>query len=156
MHDKINKITSGAAQAGQSLQMPKLTRVFGGRKGHFVGFVVLQLKLHVNFIISEPIWVIVTVAEGGLLGVTQQLSKFGNDFIHNSVQQDTSISNPFASPTKSPREAQNYGVSPNSSIVAHPGIPYLTQLSPSPIQNPHHTDINGTTARSLFPVSYAL
>ena len=98
---------------------------------------------------------IVTVAEGGLLGVTQQLSKFGNDFIHNSVPQDNSISNPFASPTKSPREASDFGVSPNS-IVAHPGSPLLTQLSPSPTQNPYHTDINTTTARSLFPVSYLL
>lgn len=102
---------------------------------------------------GEPIWVIVTVAEGGLLGVTQQLSKFGNDFIHNSVPQDNSISNPFASPTKSPREARDFGLSPNSSIVAHPGSPLLTQLSPSPTQNPYHTDISSTTARSLFPTA---
>ena len=97
---------------------------------------------------------IVTVAEGGVLGVTQQLSKFGNDFIHNSVPQDNTIPNPFASPTKSPREAHGFGVSPNSSIVAHPGSPLLTQLSPSPTQNPRHTDISTNTARSLFPVSF--
>lgn len=96
---------------------------------------------------------IITVAEDGLLGVTQQLSKIGNDFIHNSVPQDN-ISNPFATPTKSPREAHGFSVSPDSSLVAHPGSPYFTQLSPSPVRCPPHVDINGTTARSLFPVSY--
>lgn len=101
---------------------------------------------------GEPIWVIVTVAEGGVLGVTQQLSKFGTDFIHNSVPQD-SISNPFASPTKSAGDVNNFGASPQNSLVAQQGSPYVTQLSPSPSRSPHHIDVNGTTARSLFPTA---
>ena len=104
-----------------------------------------------GFYFSEPIWVIVTVAEGGVLGVTQQLSKFGTDFIHNSLPQDN-ISNPFASPTKSSGEAQSVGPSSNSSLIAQPGSPYVTQLSPSPSRSPCLVDTSGTT-RSLFPVS---
>lgn len=102
---------------------------------------------------GEPIWVIVTVAEGGVLGVTQQLSKFGTDFIHTSVSQD-SISNPFASPTKSSGEISNISISPQNSLVAQQDSPFLTHFSPSPVRNPHLIDApNGTTARSLFPTA---
>ena len=87
---------------------------------------------------------IVTVAEGGVLGVTQQLSKFGNDFIHNSVSQDN-IMNPFASPTKSGEARSQF--SPNSPEVAQTSSPYVTQISA-----PLLRDTSGTT-RSLFPVS---
>lgn len=47
---------------------------------------------------GEFIWVILQVEETGLMGVTQQMSKFGTEFIHQPVQQP--MQNPFASPTK--------------------------------------------------------
>lgn len=47
---------------------------------------------------GEIIWVILQVEENGLLGVTQQMSQFGGEFIHTSPQRP--VSNPFASPSK--------------------------------------------------------
>jgi hypothetical protein len=45
--------------------------------------------------------VILQVEEHGLLGVTQQLSKFGNDeFNVSSNQHNHIVENPFGSPTK--------------------------------------------------------
>ncbi|XP_052212015.1 protein ILRUN-like isoform X2 [Dreissena polymorpha] len=38
---------------------------------------------------GETIWVIVRVAEGGLLGVTQQLSRFGSDFVQNPYPESS-------------------------------------------------------------------
>lgn len=112
-----------------------------------------RMSTATGLLFGEPIWVIVTVAEGGVLGVTQQLSKFGTDFLHtsNNVQQDN-IPNPFASPTKSTVE-HNFGASPQNSLIAHHGSPNLTPVSPSPTHSPHHVDINGSTVRSLFPTA---
>lgn len=45
---------------------------------------------------AEVIWVIVTVAEGGILGLTQQMSKF-NDLGSPPRTSLSSPTNPFAS-----------------------------------------------------------
>jgi len=98
------------------------------------------------------IWVIITVDEGGVLGVTQQLSQFGNaDFVHGPFPQH--VQNPFASPHKS--DSNNFPnplVSPNSSIMAQHGSPYTSQLSPTPSE----TATTPLTARSLFQVSFEI
>ncbi|XP_045176340.1 protein ILRUN-like [Mercenaria mercenaria] len=104
---------------------------------------------------GEPIWVIITVAEGGVLAVTQQLSRFGNDFVQNPAPQN--IPNPFASPTKSTLNNECSGnnaafMSPNNSMVAQQGSPYTNQLSPSPVRTPHPVG-PGDPARSLFQAS---
>ena len=45
-HDKTNKMTCASSkESDQSVGMPRLIRVFAGRTGHFVGFVVLRLML---------------------------------------------------------------------------------------------------------------
>lgn len=49
-------------------------------------------------VVSEVIWVILSVEESGLLGVTQQLSQFGGDFANAQPHQP--MQNPFASPRK--------------------------------------------------------
>ena len=49
----------------------------------------------------EMIWVIIQVEENGLLGVTQQMSKFGSDLISQTMQGSGPVTqNPFASPGK--------------------------------------------------------
>lgn len=61
------------------------------------GFVYLSTL----FILTDIIWVILSVEVGGLLGVTQQLSSFQAEFNtqpHRSLEGDY---NPFASPEKS-------------------------------------------------------
>lgn len=100
---------------------------------------------------------IITVAEGGVLAVTQQLSRFGNDFVQNPSPQN--IPNPFASPVKSTSSSECCGastalMSPNSSMVAQQGSPYTTQLSPSPDRKPRPDEISESVnpARSLFQV----
>ena len=45
------------------------------------------------------IWVIISVEETGLLGVTQQLSKMGNEFQHH-ISAQSPVANPFGSPQK--------------------------------------------------------
>lgn len=94
---------------------------------------------------GEVIWVIITVDEGGLLGVTQQLSSFGKtDFVHNNIPQN--IPNPFASPVKFDLATSSPLISPNSSIVAQHGSPLPSQPSPSaPAASP-------VAVRSLFNV----
>lgn len=101
---------------------------------------------------GEPIWVIITVAEGGVLGVTQQLSRFGNDFVQNPLPQN--IPNPFGSPTKSSSSDSNVAssvalMSPNNSMVAQQGSPYTSQLTPSPVRM-HGVPGTGNPTRSLF------
>lgn len=105
-------------------------------------------------LILEPIWVIITVAEGGVLGVTQQLSRFGNDLVQTPLPQN--IPNPFASPTKSASISDHSSsnavfMSPNNSMVAQQGSPYISQLTPSPIRTQRPTG-PGDPARSLFQV----
>lgn len=104
---------------------------------------------------GEPIWVIITVAEGGVLAVTQQLSRFGNDFVHNQASQNTP--NPFASPTKSASSSEVSGtcttfMSPNNSMVAQQGSPYTSQLSPSPERTQRNIGPH-EPVRSLFQAS---
>ena len=54
---------------------------------------------HVNFIsLSDTIWVILQVDTGGILSVTQQMSRFGSDFTEN--RDRPMMDNPFATPTK--------------------------------------------------------
>ena len=95
---------------------------------------------------------IITVAEGGVLGVTQQLSKFGNDFVQTNASP--AFQNPFASPTQSVGAQLNNPLltSPNNSMIAQHGSPYASELSPSPTQT-RNTPLSSTPARSLFPVS---
>ncbi|KTF95642.1 hypothetical protein cypCar_00033509 [Cyprinus carpio] len=53
---------------------------------------------------TDVIWVILSVEEGGLLGVTQQLSSFETEFNtqpHRSLEGDF---NPFASPQKNKQD----------------------------------------------------
>ncbi|WAR02736.1 ILRUN-like protein [Mya arenaria] len=108
---------------------------------------------------GESVWVIITVAEGGVLGVTQQLSRFGNEFVHNPSPQGAS--NPFLSPSKTNQAGTDSMsclpafMSPNDSLVAQQGSPYTSQLSPSPDRTahtgaglPNHTT---APARTLFP-----
>ena len=105
--------------------------------------------------LTEPIWVIITVAEGGVLAVTQQLSRFGTDFVQNPVPQN--VQNPFLSPTRSNHSVEDSNnmavISPNSSVLAQHGSPYISQLSPSPDRTQRPDQRNGLTpARSLFQV----
>ncbi|XP_033095585.1 protein ILRUN-like [Anneissia japonica] len=48
---------------------------------------------------GDTIWVILEVKEGGMLGLTQQLSSLGNSFMAPTPAQSPS-NNPFGSPTK--------------------------------------------------------
>ncbi|KAK3102798.1 hypothetical protein FSP39_013980 [Pinctada imbricata] len=83
---------------------------------------------------GDVIWVIIQVEEGGLLDITQKLSKFGTDSFGQTASNV--MSNPFASPVK-----QNFddlcasNCSPNSSIVAQQGSPF----SPNPLISPLST-----------------
>lgn len=94
------------------------------------------------------IWVIITVDEGGVLGVTQQLSQFGNGAFSMQTTPAVPVQNPFLSPRKVDSSPNPSLMSPNSSISAQQGSPYTSQLSP--------TATNETTtnymARSLFMV----
>lgn len=72
---------------------------------------------------GDVIWVIVAVDEGGLLGVTQQLSQFGKELgsPHKTSSNSMDTSNPFAlvtTPHCSPQP--NMSVPHNSPIVHHP------------------------------------
>lgn len=102
---------------------------------------------------GEPVWVIITVAEDGMLGVTQQFSRIGNDFVQNPTPNN--IQNPFGSPVKSSSNSECHGaassgcMSPNNSMVAQQGSPYAGQLTPSPVRN-HNAVGTGEPARSLF------
>ena len=107
------------------------------------------------------IWVIIQVEEGGLLDITQKLSKFGSDSFGQSSSLPNYVSNPFASPHKpngdgsnpfssphkqnldglnpfaSPHKPNFDGLSalnssPNSSIVAQQGSPFSPHPLPSP------------------------
>lgn len=63
--------------------------------------VALHIITHCLFLLTDVIWVILSVEVGGLLGVTQQLSSFQAEFNtqpHRSLEGDY---NPFASPEKS-------------------------------------------------------
>lgn len=61
----------------------------------------LYIITHCLSLLTDVIWVILSVEVGGLLGVTQQLSSFQAEFNtqpHRSLEGDY---NPFASPEKS-------------------------------------------------------
>lgn len=124
------------------------------RSGSEPGVIQAQWRMctATGMFFGEPIWVIVTVAEGGLLGVTQQLFKFGSDFASTSPPNYTP--NPFATPTKT--HAVPGGVlcgSPNSSVLAQHGSPFPTDFSPSPTHS-HRLPENSTLSpRSLFPTN---
>jgi hypothetical protein len=102
---------------------------------------------YVLFYIVEVIWVIITVDEGGILGVTQQLSSFGkSDFVHTCSNIPQNLQNPFASPIKLDLCTSSPLISPNSSIVAQHGSPLTSQPSPTaPSSSP-------LAVRSLFNV----
>lgn len=72
---------------------------------------------------GEIIWVILSVAEGGILGLTQQMSQF-NEL--GSSQNDSSTPNPFAT------NQQKLGVDSNAVISAHDAFSSSTPfISPS-------------------------
>lgn len=61
----------------------------------------LYILTRCSFLLTDVIWVILSVEVGGLLGVTQQLSSFQAEF---NTQPNRSLEgdyNPFASPGKS-------------------------------------------------------
>ncbi|XP_071100197.1 protein ILRUN-like [Haliotis cracherodii] len=66
------------------------------QKGTYHGQWRMHTPTGVGF--GEVIWVIINVDEGGLLGVTQQLSRFGGEF-HKSPT-NVVAANPFGSPEK--------------------------------------------------------
>ena len=70
---------------------------------------------------------IITVDESGLLGVTQQLSRIGSEFVHRIPPQ--TVLNPFASPERLADTCQS-NLSPAGSIAASPGSP-VSDLSPA-------------------------
>ncbi|KAL3842326.1 hypothetical protein ACJMK2_020354 [Sinanodonta woodiana] len=98
---------------------------------------------------GDPIWVIITVEENGLLGVTQQLSKIGNDFVRHSAPEH--VPNPFASPGKH-REEDNT-LNSNASMVMSHGNPYSTELNRSPNRNLALSVPSHTPAGSFFQSS---
>lgn len=121
------------------------------------------------------IWVIIQVDVGGLLDITQKMSKFGTD-THGHSSHSQPIPNPFASPLKSdhseiPRPSFSpphlsfpgspvSNMSPNSSMTAQIGSPFIAQLSPATSQagSPYSQQMTSTipsnfpAARSLFQV----
>lgn len=85
---------------------------------------------------ADVIWVILSVEEGGLLGVTQQLSSFETEFNtqpHRSLEGDF---NPFASPQKNKQDT-------NEDHLKDPGGPWDAPLDS--IQQ----DQNGLTHSSV-------
>lgn len=121
------------------------------------------------------IWVIIQVDIGGLLDITQKMSKFGTD-TQGYSSHSQSLPNPFASPVKSdvseiPRPSfspphlsfpdspvNSTCMSPNSSMTAQIGSPFIAQLSPvsggSSYSQQSTSSIpnNFPAARSLFQV----
>ncbi|KAL5006332.1 hypothetical protein ScPMuIL_015138 [Solemya velum] len=98
---------------------------------------------------GDVIWVIISVDESGLLGVTQQLSTFGSEFIHSSPQ---AAHNPFASPSKFDSSSSSQFFSPNSSVLAQHGSPHVAELSPSspgPVCSSRSLFQNSTETQSL-------
>ena len=123
------------------------------------------------------IWVIIQVDIGGLLDITQKMSKFGTDTQGYSSHSQP-LPNPFASPVKSdvseiPRPSfspphlsfpdspvNSTCMSPNSSMTAQIGSPFIAQLSPvsggSSYSQQSTSSIpnNFPAARSLFQVRF--
>lgn len=132
-----------------------------------------RLSTPTGMFFGDVIWVIIQVDVGGLLDITQKMSKFGTDTQgHSSHSQP--IPNPFASPLKSdhseiPRPSFSpphlsfpgspvSNMSPNSSMTAQIGSPFIAQLSPATSQagSPYSQQMTSTipsnfpAARSLF------
>ena len=85
-----------------------------------------------NFNVSDVIWVILCVDEGGLLGLTQQLSSLGREMnFHEGSNPSSTSANPF-------------------------GLSTPISISPQPIYSvPHNSPANGVihvspARRSLF------
>ena len=78
------------------------------------------VKCFYRFIFSDVIWVIVAVDEGGLLGVTQQLSQFGKELgSPHKINQSTDSGNPFGLSSTSYSSPQPCMSVPNNSPVIH-------------------------------------
>ena len=57
--------------------------------------------MYMYLLFLETIWVILQVDAGGILSVTQQMSRFGSDFSHpTEAIERPMVDNPFATPTK--------------------------------------------------------
>ena len=105
--------------------------------------------------ISEIIWVILTVEENGLLGVTQQLSSFGAELSQQSPQKQSVPENPFASPRKSDSNAMGPFGSPSLSVVAQQGSIPNSPVTPYDANTPITNNISPSqhVRTALFPVS---
>jgi len=89
---------------------------------------------------GDIIWVIITVEESGLLGVTQQFNSIGQDcFSHGSPQQ-MSGDNPFSSPFKL------YDIGQTS-----PASLSMVALHGSPPSSPHQLDASFSSSCTSTP-----
>ncbi|XP_052064894.1 protein ILRUN-like [Mytilus californianus] len=118
----VNMLVPGQeADVSVEMESPAATGVFQSQ---------WRMSTPTGLFFGEVIWVIITVDEGGLLGVTQQLSSFGkSDFVHSNIPQN--LPNPFASPIKLDLTTSSPLISPNSSIIAQHGSPLMSQPSPT-------------------------
>jgi len=90
---------------------------------------------------GDIIWVIITVEDSGLLGVTQQFNSIGQDFSCHGSPLRTSENNPFASPFKI-NEMTNYSPASLSMVALHGSPP----LSPHPLDS-SYSSIASTPSR---------
>lgn len=107
---------------------------------------------------GETIWVILEVKEGGLLGLTQQMSSMGSeDFSH--VSPNAAVSNPFASSTETDLSDSinsiQLGGASNIDPSQSPVRPTLFQLPQHRHQDtqPPHYPINSLQPHPDFPPS---
>ncbi|KAI1892963.1 hypothetical protein AGOR_G00138910 [Albula goreensis] len=84
---------------------------------------------------GDVIWVILSVEEGGLLGVTQQMSTFETEFNtqpHRSVEGNF---NPFASPQKSKHAGGEHGLGDDAQQDQNGLSHNSVNISPNGLQN---------------------
>ncbi|ESO86948.1 hypothetical protein LOTGIDRAFT_128067 [Lottia gigantea] len=106
-----------------------------GKSGVYQG--QWRMNTSTGTLFGEVIQVVINVEDGGLLAVTQQMSRVGEDFVEMTTPLDPS--NPFATPEKSPVD----GVNTVSPIISQ------TELSSSP-------PVSNDAARWLiFAVSFS-
>ncbi|KAK6189982.1 hypothetical protein SNE40_001938 [Patella caerulea] len=67
---------------------------------------------------GEIIWVIINVEEGGILAVTQQMSRVGEDFVDTG--RLATSPNPFATPEKSSEDLHNVSIIGQTSLPSSP------------------------------------
>lgn len=116
-----------------------------------IATVALYIITQCSSVLTDVIWVILSVEVGGLLGVTQQLSSFQAEFNtqpHRNLEGDY---NPFASPGKSkcPNSSNNNSLHDDS---GHRVAEEHWQGSPNQLQQ----DQNGLSHNSVDIVANSL